>query len=85
MTAVELARHGGPCTPVPAQDVDAAAVATLETYASMPREAFGYMKAWFQAPRIAALEEAIRFTAATRAGRNEEVSNAVETFFGSKS
>ena len=47
----------------------------------MPREAFGYMKRWFQAPRIEALEHAIRFTAETRRGRNSEVTGLVEKFF----
>ena len=45
------------------------------------REAFGYMKRWFQAPRIEALEHAIRFTAETRKGRNSEVTDLVQKFF----
>ncbi|WP_339948238.1 enoyl-CoA hydratase/isomerase family protein [uncultured Albimonas sp.] len=79
--AERLEEMGGPCTTVPQDALAARAVETLESLAAMPREAFGYMKRWFQAPRIEALEHAIRFTAETRRGRNSEVTGLVEKFF----
>lgn len=81
ISAERLEALGGPCTAVPAAELKARAVETVETLAAMPREAFGYMKRWFQAPRIEALEHAIRFTAETRKGRNSEVTDLVQKFF----
>lgn len=81
MNAAELAAAGGPCTPVQAGELEAKAVETIETYAGMPAEAFAYMKAWFQKPRLAALEAAIRHTAATRTGKNDEATASVARFF----
>lgn|GEM_PF-3100190 len=81
MSAGELQAAGVHCVPVKADELEDTAVEAIETFAAMPAEAFGYMKAWFQKPRVAALEEAMRYTAATRAGRNDEVSATVNRFF----
>ena len=81
ITAVELAALGGPCTA--ARDVEDKAVEAIETYAAMPREAFAYMKSWFQAPRRAALQAAMEHTAKTRANNNE-VTAAVAQFFAKR-
>ena len=42
------------------------------------------MKRWFQAPRIAALDEAIRFTAETRKGKNDEINAMLDDFYAKK-
>jgi enoyl-CoA hydratase/carnithine racemase len=83
ISAHELKQSGGPCSPVD-HDPNAAAAEAIENYAAMPAEAFGYMKKWFQAPRLTALQDAMRFTAETRAGKNEEVSAKVESFFSKR-
>lgn len=79
--ANELEARGGPCTTVAADELQSRAVAAVDALAAMPAEAFAYMKRWFQRPRIAALEEAIRYTAETRRGRNDEASSIVGNFF----
>ncbi len=79
--AEELEATGGPCTTVPPDQLEVRAVETLEKFAAMPPEAFGYMKRWFQKPRIEALEYAMRYTAETRQGRNSEVTDLVQQFF----
>lgn len=84
ISAERLEAMGGPCTTVPQDTLEAHAVETVESLAAMPREAFGYMKRWFQKPRIEALEQAIRFTAETRKGRNTEVTEVVQQFFDKK-
>tara|TARA_R110002020_G_scaffold26514_26_gene86020 strand:- start:3540 stop:4274 length:735 start_codon:yes stop_codon:yes gene_type:complete len=81
ITAERLESLGGPCTTVPGSELEARAVETIETLAAMPPEAFGYMKRWFQKPRIEALDHAIRYTAETRKGRNSEATANVEKFF----
>ena len=81
LRAEELETMGGPCTTVPPASLEEKAVEVVETLAAMPPEAFGYMKRWFQKPRIEALERAIRFTAETRKGRNAEVTELVQKFF----
>ena len=82
--AEELEAKGGPCLTVPPADLESRAVEMVETLASMPPEAFGYMKNWFQKTRIAALEEAMHYTAETRRGRNSEVTETVQQFFSRK-
>jgi enoyl-CoA hydratase/carnithine racemase len=81
ISADRLEALGGPCTPVSKDDLIEKAIEALNLYASMPSQAFAYMKTWFQKPRIAALENAIRFTAETRKGQNSEVTETVEKFF----
>ncbi len=81
MSAAEIAQRGAPCTVVTGGDLEEQATRAIETYAQMPPEAFGYMKAWFQKPRIAALEEAMAYTARSRAGKNDEATRAVSAFF----
>lgn len=66
--AAELERRGGPCSAVAGEDLRQAAVETLENLAAMPSEAFGYMKRWFQSARIAAMEAALNYSAASRIG-----------------
>lgn len=84
IAAEELEAKGGPCKTVPADDLEQQAIEAVETFASMPPEAFGYMKRWFQKTRIAALEEAMQYTADTRKGRNSEVTETVRQFFADK-
>ena len=79
--AEELESKGGPCTVVPEENLRDAAIEKIENLASMPSEAFGYMKNWFQKPRIAALNEAIQYTNKTRKGKNDEVNAMVNQFF----
>ena len=66
---------------VPEENLRDAAIEKIENLASMPSEAFGYMKNWFQKPRIAALNEAIQYTNKTRKGKNDEVNAMVNQFF----
>ncbi|WP_163025838.1 enoyl-CoA hydratase/isomerase family protein [Chachezhania antarctica] len=64
--ARELQDRGGPCTVVVAETLRDSAIEALETYAAMPAEAFGYMKRWFQIPRIQAIEAALAYSAAVK-------------------
>ena len=66
--ADELAARGGPCTVVPSSTLRQTAVDRLEGLAAMPPEAFGYMKRWFQASRIEAMNAALRYSEATPRG-----------------
>lgn len=62
--ARELEQRGGPCTVVPSKDLEQTALATLDTLAAMPSEAFAYMKRWFQKSRVEAMTEALRYSQA---------------------
>ncbi|MEQ3679926.1 enoyl-CoA hydratase/isomerase family protein [Pseudophaeobacter sp.] len=61
ISAKELEARGGPCTTVPTDDLRQSTIETVETLSAMPREAFAYMKRWFQSPRVAAMEAALHY------------------------